>query len=70
MLTPTEHKTVQAWILAFAEVIGWTFVSQKDAERRRGKTKGGQECPPSLFFGDLLATGCPLISEQSVQEMN
>jgi type I restriction enzyme R subunit len=21
---------------------------------RRGKTKGGQECPPSLFFEDLL----------------
>jgi hypothetical protein len=36
MPTPTEHKTVQARILAYAEAIGWTFVSQKEAEQRRG----------------------------------
>lgn len=29
MPTPGEHKTVQARILAYAEAIGWTFVSQK-----------------------------------------
>jgi type I restriction enzyme R subunit len=68
MPKPTEHKTVQARILAYAEAIGWTFVSRKEAEERRagfptrrGEGKGGQECPPSvaraplsLFFDDLL----------------
>ena len=29
MPKPTEHKTVQARILAYAEAIGWTFVLQK-----------------------------------------
>ena len=29
MSKPTEHKTVQALILEYAEAIGWTFVSQK-----------------------------------------
>ncbi len=36
MSKPTEHKTVQARILEYAEAIGWTFVSQKEAEQRRG----------------------------------
>ena len=65
MPTPTEHKTVQARILAYAKEIGWSLVSREEAELRRGKTKGGQpssssdsavprECPPSLFFEDLL----------------
>ena len=36
MPTPGEHKTVQARILAYAEAIGWTLVSRKEAERRRG----------------------------------
>ena len=58
MPTPTEHKTVQARILAYAEAIGWTFVSQKEAEQRRGfdpetplkdRAKGR-----TLFFEDLL----------------
>ena len=31
-----EYKTVQARILKYAENIGWTFVSQKVAEQRRG----------------------------------
>ncbi len=30
MSGPTEHKTVQARILAYAEAIGWTFVTQKE----------------------------------------
>jgi type I restriction enzyme R subunit len=58
MPTPGEHKTVQARILAYAEVIGWTFVSREEAERRRGFDP---EVPPadrarnrSLFFDDLL----------------
>ncbi len=58
MPTPGEHKTVQARILAYAEAIGWTFVSREEAERRRGFDP---EVPPadrarnrSLFFDDLL----------------
>jgi type I restriction enzyme R subunit len=37
MPTPGEHKTVQARILAYAEVIGWTVVSREGAEQRRGR---------------------------------
>ena len=58
MPTPTEHKTVQAHILTYAEAIGWTFVSRKEAEHRRGFDP---DAPPkdraknrSLFFDDLL----------------
>jgi type I restriction enzyme R subunit len=58
MPTPGEHKTVQARILAYAEAIGWTFVSREEAEQRRGFDP---EVPPadraknrSLFFDDLL----------------
>lgn len=36
MPTPGEHKTVQARILAYAQEIGWTYVSREEAERRRG----------------------------------
>ena len=58
MPLPTEHKTVQARILQYAEAIGWTFVPREQAEQRRGfdpdaptkdRTKGR-----SLFFDDLL----------------
>jgi len=54
MSKPSEHKTVQARILAYAQEIGWRLVSREEAEIRRGKKKDGQECPPSLFFEDLL----------------
>ncbi len=50
MPTPSEHKTVQARILAYAEAIGWMFVSREEAEQRRG----GTPAPLSLFFDDLL----------------
>lgn len=57
-MKPTEHKTVQARILDYAEAIGWTFVSREDAERRRGFDP---DVPPaeraknrSLFFDELL----------------
>ncbi len=50
MPTPSEHKTVQARILKYAEAIGWTFVSREEAEQRRG----GTFAPLSLFFDDLL----------------
>ena len=36
MPTPTEHKTVQARILRYAQEIGWTYVPRAEAERRRG----------------------------------
>jgi len=66
MPTPSEHKTVQARILKYAEAIGWTHVPREEAEERRGLKErglssprpsgkhGGQECPLSLFFDDLL----------------
>jgi len=58
MVKPTEHKTVQARILKYAGEIGWTVVSQHEAEQRRGfnpntglknRAKGA-----SLFFDELL----------------
>ncbi len=58
MPTPSEHKTVQARILGYAEAIGWTFVPREEAEQRRGFDP---DVPPadraknrSLFFDDLL----------------
>lgn len=36
MSKPSEHKTVQARILAYAQECGWTLVSREEAERRRG----------------------------------
>lgn len=36
MAKPTEHKSVQARILKYANEIGWTIVSQGEAENRRG----------------------------------
>jgi len=69
MPTPSEHKTVQARILAYAQEIGWTFVPREEAEQRRGfdppSPTGygatGPIVPPadraknrSLFFDDLL----------------
>ncbi len=32
MPKPGEHKTVQSRILAYAEAIGWSIVSQEEAE--------------------------------------
>jgi len=57
-MKPGENKTVQVRILKYAEEIGWTFVSRKVAEQRRGfdpeaalkdRAKG-----VSLYFDDLL----------------
>jgi type I restriction enzyme, R subunit len=36
MPKPTEHKSVQARILKYAQDIGWSFVTQAEAEERRG----------------------------------
>ncbi|MEK0446647.1 MAG: hypothetical protein RLZZ399_1968 [Verrucomicrobiota bacterium] len=63
MSRPTEHKTVQPRILAYAQEMGWTFVSREQAEERRGgvpaplRRKDGDRnvlAPLSLFFDDLL----------------
>ncbi|KAF0192312.1 MAG: type I restriction enzyme R subunit [Gammaproteobacteria bacterium] len=59
MPTPGEHKTVQARILAYAQEIGWCYVSRAEAERRRGfdldgATPEDRVRPASLYFGDLL----------------
>ena len=35
-MKPSEHKTVQARILAYAQEIGWRFVPRAEAEMRRG----------------------------------
>jgi len=35
MANPTEYKTVQSRILAYAQKIGWTYVPREEAERRR-----------------------------------
>ena len=58
MPTPSEHKTVQAWILEYADATGWTIVSLDKAEQWRGFDP---DTPPkdrakgrSLFFDDLL----------------
>ena len=58
MPTPTEHKTVQARILEYAEDIGWTLVPRDTAERRRGfdpdESHKDRAKGTSLFFDDLL----------------
>jgi type I restriction enzyme R subunit len=59
MPRPTEHKTVQARILAYAQEIGWTYVFREEAERRRGFDPDGSTAEErartaSLFFDDLL----------------
>jgi len=59
MSKPTEHKTVQARILHYAQEIGWIFVPQSEAEERRGFNAGGATFAErvrgaSLFFNDLL----------------
>lgn len=58
MSKPSEHKTVQARILEYAEAIGWTIVSREEAEERRAgfptrrvEGQGGQECPPPFDAG-------------------
>jgi len=59
MPAPTEHKTVQARILKYAQEIGWTYVPRAEAARRRGFDPAGatpeeRARKASLFFGDLL----------------
>jgi type I restriction enzyme, R subunit len=56
---PTEHKTVQARIVTYAEEIGWTYVPRTEAEQRRGfdHSKASpveQAADASPYFEDLL----------------
>lgn len=59
MAKPSEHKTVQARILKYAQELGWTYVSRSEAEIRRefdleAKTPEDRARPATLYFGDLL----------------
>ncbi|GAA5484098.1 type I restriction endonuclease subunit R [Haloferula sargassicola] len=55
MPAPTEHKTVQARILAYAQEVGWTLVLREEAEKRRDIGDSKLEIGKgSLFFDDLL----------------
>jgi len=59
MSKPTEHKSVQARILQYAEDIGWSVVSQSEAEIRRGFDINGISAREkaknaSRWFSDVL----------------
>lgn len=59
MPKPTEHKSVQARILKYAEEIGWRYISQSEAEQRRGFDPSGaspreKAKNASRFFTDTL----------------
>jgi len=59
MPKPTEHKSVQARILKYANEIGWSIVSQSEAEGRRGFNNSAaspreKAKNASRFFTDTL----------------
>lgn len=59
-MKPTEHKSVQQRILDYAQEIGWSFVPQKYAEKRRkfdpqGISPKDRAKSASLFFEDVLS---------------
>jgi len=59
MPKPTEHKSVQSRIIKYAGEIGWNFVSQNEAEARRGFDNSAgspkeRARSGSRFFTDLL----------------
>ena len=78
MPTPSEHKTVQARILEYAQDIGWTFVPRDEAEQRRGfdpdTSSTDRNRDASLYFGDLLYAKVrefnPLYAEQQGALLN
>ncbi len=57
-MKPSEHKTVQARILAYAQEVGWSLVSREEAEQRRGfepeVPSADRARNRSLFFDDQL----------------
>src|SRR5215813_12226977 len=59
MANPTEYKTVQSRIVAYAREIGWRYVPREEAERRRGFDPDGATAEDrarlaSLYFDHLL----------------
>ena len=61
MSVPTEHNTVQARTLAYAQEIGWRYVPRAEAEVRRGfdpdaVTPEERARKASLFFGGRAAS--------------
>ena len=78
MPTPSEHKTVQARILEYAQGIGWTFVPRDEAEQRRGfdpdTSSTDRNRDASLYFDDLLYAKVrefnPLYTEQQGALLN
>ena len=78
MPTPSEHKTVQARILEYAQDIGWTFVPRDEAEQRRGfdpdTSSTDRNRDASLYFDDLLYAKVrefnPLYTEQQGALLN
>ncbi len=56
MPTPEEQKTTQAQTLTYTKAIGWTLVSRKAAEQRRGFNPNVPPADRSLFFPNLLNT--------------
>ena len=56
---PSEYKTVQSRILAYAKEIGWRYVPRGEAEKRRGfdhskATPAERATDASPYFDDLL----------------
>ena len=67
MANPTEYKTVQARILAYAEEIGWAYVPRDEAEWRRGFDPEGatpqeRARKSSLFFGGSIRTSTATVT--------
>lgn len=59
MAKPSEHKSVQARILKYAQEIGWRFVSQSEAESKREFDRSGispreKAKNASRYFTELL----------------
>ncbi len=59
MPQPSEHKSVQARILKYADEIGWTIVKRTESEERRffdkdGATPRDRARNASLYYNDLL----------------
>ena len=59
VVTLGEHKTVQARVLAYAQEIGWRYVSRAEAVARRAFDPDAaileeRARKASLFFADLL----------------
>jgi len=76
-MKPTEHHSVQARIIKYAAEIGWTFVPQKEAEKRRGfGTEGTTQqraMNASLYLLDTLKDKLrefnPNLNEQNIADI-